>query len=220
MAKSTRQFDSPIERLFCRFADEHLFNNKSLFSETKRTDDKESQLNGSDIIISMPSLGIHNAIVDEKCATHNINQNLKTYCFEISFKNRKGEIIEGWFIDSDNKTQYYLLGYPKSSREESGFIKDLQYDEITEVEYFLVKKQDIIKYLISLGLDDDKIYDDEQEWRKITSKEELRKKQNEMDKLYGFHYSYSFYLEEQPFNIILPKRILKKLSVFHSVIQK
>lgn len=50
---SYRKRDMDVEREIAKFLDKYLYSNP-IFTKKTRTDDTESQLNGSDIILSIP----------------------------------------------------------------------------------------------------------------------------------------------------------------------
>lgn len=100
MAYNTfRQRDMIAERELAKYLDKHLYT-KDIFTKAQRTDSVEDQINGSDIIISIPSLGIDNAVVDEKASIYYINKDLRTFVLEISFLNRGLHYSDGWFINN------------------------------------------------------------------------------------------------------------------------
>lgn len=139
-----RERDMKVERELARFMDRHLYNS-SLFTRAERTDTKEAQMSGSDIILSIPSKGVHNIIVDEKGMTQYMNRPLPTFALELSFLNY-GKEITGWFVDDHKATQYYMFLWPKAKVQWNA-----TYDDIEEVEYALVSKQAIRNYLESKG---------------------------------------------------------------------
>ncbi|MEI8086858.1 MAG: hypothetical protein WCG93_11660, partial [Paludibacter sp.] len=141
-----RSRDMMVEREISKFLDEKLYSNSSIFSKTERTDNIENQLSGSDIIISIPKLGIINAIVDEKAATHYINKNLPTFAFELCFKLNNGKIVEGWLTDTGKKTQFYLLMWISAKKD-----WDIKKEDITQIEYILIERNKILSYLNSKG---------------------------------------------------------------------
>lgn len=81
-----RERDMKVERELARFMDEHLYND-GRFSKAERTDSIEAQMSGSDIILSIPSIGVENIIVDEKGMTQYMDNPLPTFSLELSFMN-------------------------------------------------------------------------------------------------------------------------------------
>ena len=62
---SFRTKDMEAERELAKYIDKRLYT-KDIFTRAERTDNATTQINGSDIILSIPSLGIMDAVVDEK----------------------------------------------------------------------------------------------------------------------------------------------------------
>ena len=88
---------------------------EGIFTRAERTDNAYTQIEGSDIILSIPSLNIQDAVVDEKASIYYINKDLRTFVLEISFLNRGYQIQEGWFVNDQLSTQYYLMQWIKAN---------------------------------------------------------------------------------------------------------
>ena len=134
-----RERDMQVERELARFMDKHLYND-GRFTRAERTDSKEAQLRGSDIILSIPSLGIYDIIVDEKGMTQYMDNPLPTFSLELSFMDY-GREITGWFVDESKSTQYYMFLWPRAKVRWNATC-----DDILEVEYALVSRSAIQKY--------------------------------------------------------------------------
>jgi len=67
MAKSSlRAGDMIQERILANYLNEKYYNSANGFNRAERTDDLSNQMLGSEIIISNPTLGLIDDIVDEK----------------------------------------------------------------------------------------------------------------------------------------------------------
>lgn len=139
-----RERDMRVERELARFMDDYLYND-GRFTCVERTDSIEAQLSGSDIILSIPSLGINDIIVDEKGMTQYMDNPLPTFSLELSFLNY-GREITGWFVDDDKVTEYYMFIWPKAKVKWNA-----TYEDIIEVEYALVSKEAIRNYMADKG---------------------------------------------------------------------
>ena len=202
-----RKRDMNVEREMANFLDNHLYCSP-LFTYKQRTNDIESQLKGSDIIISVPTKSIDNAIVDEKAQTQYINRPLPTFAFELSFVTANNHVAEGWLTSSDKNTDYYLLQWIHKSTENWNVVES----DIKELEYALIKRSDILHYM------EDHNYGIEQ----------LREKCNliRQNDTHGacdkgsndFWFFYSPQLFEKPINIVIRKKVLIDMSVLHGVI--
>lgn len=133
---SFRTKDMEAERELAKYLDKRLYT-KDIFTRAERTDNATTQINGSDIILSIPSLGIMDAVVDEKASIYYINKNLRTFVLEVSFLNRGLHYCEGWFIDDNLSTDYYLMQWIKADVSDPWQVKEYN---ITEIECVLVSK--------------------------------------------------------------------------------
>lgn len=168
MDKSTRKFDMDIEKAIANFCDKHMYCNGMDF---KRCDDTELQRSGIDGYLTIPSLGIEHEPTDEKCSTHYVNLALSTYVMELSQITRKGEEVDGWFLDKKSKTEYYIIMYPhaevqmfyrfNNNHNEKELLPewvDITEKKITGIEYYIIKKTDIMKYLEEkCGFDEERL---------------------------------------------------------------
>lgn len=153
MRSEFRHIDHKIEQEIAHFLDKHFYT-KRCFTSAVRTYDKENQIMGSDIVVSVPYYNIKDGIVDEKAATRYVNKNLGTFSLELSMINANDEIIDGWLLDDKNKTEYYLLQWLKADVEDW---RDVRESNIREIEFCFVKKKDILEYLRSQGYDRKKL---------------------------------------------------------------
>ncbi len=211
MAYNTlRELDMAAEREVALFLDKHLYS-QPLFTKAERTDDIQTQMEGSDIIVSIPSLGIENAVVDEKAPIHYINKNLRTFVLEISFLNSGLNYSEGWFINDLLKTEYYLMQWIKADVDKWWQVKA---KNITEIECVLVSKAKLKKYFEGEGYDKERLLDIAKEMRAkdITTKEVPGKP-------YYFYYSNGKKLAEKPVNIVFQRNEYIRLGEFHYFIK-
>lgn len=206
--ETTRMADNAAEKEIGTFLGEYLYSNQ-IFTRADRTNDVNSQVSGSDIIISIPSLGISDGIVDEKAASHYINKSIDTFILELSFINNSDGISEGWFLNDTLTTQYYLLQWIKAKETNPAILKK---DDITEIECILVRKDKLRKYFEDEGWGKErllKLSQDMRDWWKRGGKTLVRPE----GKPFKFLLSYKY--KEQPVVIILDKEIYSKLCDFH-----
>ena len=192
------------ERELAKFLDKHLYT-KDIFTRSDRTDNASTQIDGSDIIISIPSLGIRDAIVDEKASIYYINKDLRTFVLEISFLNRGYQIKEGWFVNDQLSTQYYLMQWIKANVADPWQVKE---GNITEIECVLVSKKKLKDYFEREGYD---------KTRLIQLSQQMRASQQKMLAPSGKPYRFFFTqnLAEKPVNILLNKEEYIRLGEFH-----
>lgn len=204
--KTNRGRDMMVEREVAMFLDEHLYSN-SIFSKHDRTDDHQSQLSGSDIIISIPSKGIYDAIVDEKamCNYYWMPKSLPTFALELSFYRNDEQIVEGWLTDPSKITEYYMCIWLHATTYR--FTKN----DITWLEYALVKRSDILQYLETQGYSINELKNKDAQIRATCVKQGPIDKSK--DKEYYFFFSPQ--LGERPINIVIRKDVYKRLAVLH-----
>ena len=205
MAYNTfRTKDMEAERELAKFLDKYLYS-KDIFTRADRTDNASTQIDGSDIILTIPSLGIMDAVVDEKASIYYINKDLRTFVLEISFLNRSLHYTEGWFVDDSLSTEYYLMQWIKANVADPWQVKE---DNITEIECVLVSKAKLKEYFTSEGYSKEKL---------LQTAREMRASHQTMiapaGKPYRFYYTQK--LAEKPVNILLNKEEYIRLSEFH-----
>ena len=209
--ESNRKNDTIVEREIAVFLDKNLYLSSGLFSERARTDDKDNQIKGSDIILSTCDGKLHSVVVDEKVAARYANKPLNTFSLELSFIGMNNKKKDGWFLDKSKVTQYYLLGWIVKA--------DIQYDEsarrfdtdsitrgnIKELDWCLVSRDSIIKFLESKGWSLDKLAKQDD---MIRGRGYVKTKEFVND--VSFRYSDSY--KEKPINILLKKQAYMDMS--------
>ena len=202
--EDNRKNDMLIEREIAAFLDEHLYSNKDLFTEYARTDAYEEQIRGSDLILSSSDKRLYRVVVDEKVAARFANTNLNTFSLELSFIGKGGKKRCGWFLDYSKSTQYYLLGWiVKADIEYDDDKKRYDTDSITkdkirEMDWCLVSRQKIAKFLEKKGWTLDKLAKQDE----IIRKRGFVKSKDFVD---GVSFRYSDRYIERPINILLKK---------------
>lgn len=204
--RTFRSRDMRLERELARFMDDFLYKD-GRFSKFLRTDKIEDQKQGSDIILSIPSLNLEDIVVDEKGSTQYMDRPLPTFSLELSFLSGYNE-IPGWFVNN-NKTQYYMFIWPRSEKK-----FETTYDDFIEAEYALVSKQAIYDFLATKGYTKEKLIEKNKEIRENAVSGQIDKGSED------FWFYYSTHLGEKPVNIIIRKKIYIDLSVMHGVIRK
>ena len=215
--ENNRKYDMAVEREIAAFLDEHLYSNKELFTEFARTDTYDEQMRGSDLILSLHDKKIDRVIVDEKVAARYANTNLDSFALELSFISKKGSKICGWFLDSSKSTEYYLLGWITKAdieydKERKRYNTDsLTRDNIRELEWCLVSRQKIAKFLEKKGWTLDKLAKQDETIRE-------RGYVKTLDFVDDVSFRYSERYIERPVNILLKKQTYIDLSECHGVI--
>lgn len=210
MAKSElRGRDMNVEREIAKFLDKHLYS-QSIVTQSKRTDDIDSQLHGSDIIISIPTKGVNSAIVDEKAQTQYVNHPLPTFSLELSFISSDSKIIEGWLTDKQKVTEYYLFQWIHKSDSDW----NVKSEDIKKLEYALVSRDSILNYLASHGYSVEELKKKDAE---IRAKNQYGQHDKSAEKDFWFFHSTN--LAESPINIVLRKKVLLELATISGIIE-
>lgn len=198
-----------VEREIAMFLDMHLYSDER-FTQKDRTDSIEAQMDGSDIIISIPSLNLQNIVVDEKAQTQYVNRPLPTFSLELSFLSSSNQLVEGWLIDMNKRTEYYLFQWIHRADKDW----NIKTHDIRKLEYALVSRKKILDYLESYGYSIDrlKVLDSE-----IRSTGSFGAHYKTLDK--KFYFFFSTQLAEKPINVILRKDVIIKLSEMNGIIE-
>ena len=216
---NNRLNDSIVEREIGKFLDGHLYNDKEIFSEFARTNDRENQFNGSDLILSSSDGRLYRAVVDEKVAARYANRGLNSFSLELSFIDRGGNKHCGWFTDMSKRTEYYLFGW--LNKVDIPFIKEqgrydtdkIRAENIRELEYCLVSKKKILDFLEARGWTLEKL-----------GRQDARIRENGFVKTNKFiddvSFRYSPNYIEQPINLLLKKETYIKLSSHHGILKE
>lgn len=216
---NNRKNDMMVEREIASFFDENLYSDKELFSEFARTDDYDSQIKGSDLILSSSDGKLTRVAVDEKVGITRANTGLETFILELSFINKLGNKTCGWFLDMSKITDYYLFGWINKA--------DIPYDEvlkkwdtnkinknnIRELEWALVSRKKLIKFLEDRGWTLEKLARQDE---KIRNQGDVKTKAFIDD--VSFRYSGNYI--EKPVNILIKRETYIRLSDFHGIIRK
>lgn len=188
--KSKRQQDTANSYEIEKFLDRYLYK-----EGCERVKDVGRQLKGIDVIYK-------GFLIDEKCALDYINKDLKTFSFEISSVNRRGERYDGWLVNKNLDTTHYLLCYINKCKVS----KNPKVEDIEEVEVILISKKSVLDYL------DEKFGD-------ITN---LKKRAMEVEGssfIEGLKIIKSSNKAESPINILLRKGVLRSLSVLNKIVR-
>lgn len=216
--KSFRSIDSANEKLVAQFLDDYFYL-PSLFEKVERVSDKQEQLKGKDIIVSSKRLSLVDAIIDEKDTAHYVNKDIPTFAFELSFMVGNME-VEGWLTDESKETEYYLLLYPFATLEEP-VTKPPQFKEVTKVRYILVRRQDVINLLKEAGFDRNALQRKAKEVRTTVGGYDDNQRNKAEDKAkYGFYFMYTYFLNERPVNVVIPRAMLERIAIIQGFCEK
>ena len=206
-----REKDQKVEREVAAFLDENLYSKLDIFEGFERTDTKEEQISGSDLILSTSDGLLYKKVIDEKVAIRYANTGLETFALELSFINRNGSEMIGWFLDHTKKTEYYLLGWitkadiPFDKEKKRWDVYSINRNNIRELDWVLVSRRKIMKFLEESGWTLDRIT---RQCNKIRKNEGVRT--NGFISNVSFRYSPTYV--EKPINILLKKSTFFELA--------
>lgn len=215
---NNRANDSNVEREIAKFLDENLYSNKDLFKEFVRTDDKDEQISGSDLILSTADGKLDRVVVDEKVAARFANTSLNSFALELSFIGRDGKRKSGWFTDYTKKTEYYLLGWinkadiPYDEEDKRYDTNSITKENIKNLDWVLVSRQKIMKFLEKKGWTLDRLALQDNKIREnggVKTKEFIN----------GVSFRYSDGYIEKPINILLERESYVEISDYHGTIE-
>lgn len=204
MGKSYFSDDLYFEQVMASYLDHHLYFNP-LFTEHERRSDADSQNRGIDIILSSNEFNLKSAKVDEKCAAHYCNIDLRSFAFELMYLKDNVQHI-GWFLDNKKETEAYMLVWP-FVEESLGFgkINNISEKDITGVRYLIIKRDKLFAYLANRGLDRERLLSDA-ELLMTGSERSIKTKYTQ------FHYYKSDKYVEGPVNIVINRSTLWRLA--------
>lgn len=213
-AKSPRRAaDEENTRIVNDFLDKYFYTKENSFEFIKRIDERNLQIQGIDILFDYN--GRHYT-ADEKAATAYINKGLRTFSFELAFVNARDEIMDGWLLNEELKTDSYVLvwideGDVVPFSEETPDIEVLNgIDGIKVADVALVDKCRILEELWALGWSIDKL---RAKCDAILDDPDSQNMGNVWKN--GCKFTYSRQLVEEPVNVLLPREKLIEISDFH-----
>lgn len=204
---SDRQRDIRGEKALGLFLDEFFypeFRKTEGFDRSERIYDIKTQKSGGDLLL-FNKKG-NSFIVDEKAQLHFINSPKPTFAFEISFiQEESGDVLDGWFVSKNNKTDYYLLAWINDAKTDKYY--RLVAEDFLDVTVCCIAKQHIISYLSQHGLSIEKIRSLALELRKSESNASMKLANDVI-----LYFSKEKYVEE-PINIVISHATLSKLAL-------
>lgn len=212
-----RKNDSLVEREVAAFLDEHLYKNNEIIKEFARTDGINEQVAGSDVILSTADGKLTRVVVDEKVASTQANRNLGTFTLELSFINKAGNRMCGWFTDMSKTTEYYLFGWinkadiPYDDNRKRWNTDMIRKDNIHELEWALVSRKKILSFLEKKGWTLERLGRQDEKIRQsgcVATK----------DFIDDVAFRYSEKYREKPVNLMLKKETYLKLSDYNGKI--
>lgn len=218
MIESFRRQDMNAEQQLAEFMDCYFYSKVSADTNNavkfERVTNPKLQLEGIDVCAKY---GNKKSYIDEKAMLYYCNMMIPTFAFEIdSIQKGYSEPIEGWFLNDNLKTDYYMLIWPNvkcEKNDSNSFVrKDIRFlrkKDFTIIEAMLINKKDIRTYVERNGFNKDCLIEYAKRYREINEMKTTR----ENDELFpGGKLFYSGHLAEKPVNIVISKEALKSIS--------
>lgn len=206
--KTERIFQDRLEEKVLGKKLDYIYNQIGFSFE--RTADKNNQIKGSDLKFLYKN---KEYVADEKNAARYYFKDLKTFSFELSFINRKGELMDGWLVSDKSITDLYIINYIRAPENNNNF-----QTKLSSIESLFIGKRKINKYIKSLGYESPK---DLIQVFNNAHKQGKTKVHNGIESYFdlpeGIHLFKTIRFEECPLNIIISKDILIRLTCHHSI---
>lgn len=211
MGSNLRKEDERLEKVLADYLDRNLYTPQNGLYPFKRNDvNKSMQIRGVDVGFYIGEHGYF--LADEKMAVRYINKDLNTFSLELRGLNRKGNEIEGWFVNPSIQNTHYVLGWITAKKE-----SNITLEDILQVEIAIVLKENIKAY-ISEFFDLSSVEETYKKFQKGDSVRYINKKLNLSMDEQGFILYYSDKLFEKPLNILLKKEKYIELADKHLIV--
>lgn len=215
--ESLRNQDMRAEQQLGKFMDTYFYSQLKAKNGNPmrviRVTDREMQKSGVDICIESEG---RRMLIDEKATVYYSNAMIPTFAFELdSVQEGHSEPVQGWFVNDKLQTEYYMLIWPNVKCIQQGNqwirkdIKNIEKDDFTIIEAMLVRKTDIRNALEKKGYDRKYLLEYARRIRNLYSNDEARKEEKLTDDV---KISFSGQLAEKPVNLVIQKKLLKKLA--------
>ncbi len=164
MTTSTRKTDAKCEKILHQFLEQNFYARLSsaifgsMTKDIESVTDKARQCLGVDTVIHLDK---EDLFVDEKAALRYANRDLKSFAFEILYKQSNGLISDGWFVNEKVKTTHYLVMWlrvrGKKSRDGNWingeeYLRLFTYKDLVAVEAYLIDRAHMYTYLKTRGI--------------------------------------------------------------------
>ena len=216
---SFRSQDMRAEKQLGMFMDDYFYSRLSTKDGTpiffQRKSDLKSQLQGVDVCIETSN---RRMLIDEKASLYYSNAMIPTFAFEIdSLQKGHDNPVEGWFINDELLTEYYMLIWPnikctRSNEDRQWKRKDLDHltkDDFTIIEAMLIEKQSIRSMLEKKGYNRSRLLEYARLIRKMADESDAIIEKNIAENV---KITYSGQIAEKPVNLVIRKEVLKQMS--------
>lgn len=215
--ESYRNIDMKAEAELASFLDNNFYSKlhdiNGNFVEFDRKKDKESQLQGIDVELTANGKKF---IIDEKASFYYSNAMIPTFAFEIdSVQKGHEEPVEGWFVNDNLKTEYYLLIWPniKCELQDGRWVRKnlrgIKLSDFTIVEAMLIEKQKLLIEFERHGCNKSYLVEYAKRLRQLMNNKDESKSETIDDDI---KIMYSGKIAEKPINAVIQKKLLKSIA--------
>lgn len=206
MAISNRKHDSQQEGIVNDFVDRYLF--KRIFKSSNLIDNRDLQIMGVDI-----QADGRNYDLKAQSSARYLNHPTNTFILEISFIDRDGDRVDGWFL-KDTMTDYYAFIWMPKVNVTDNAIGNV--DDIEEVEVLIINKEKLRDGIKSL-MGNASFMDIENE---LLDREAYGNEMKPAMYKNGIKFVLSNQLAEAPLCAVVTKDVLKKFATGHYIVTK
>ena len=205
---SNRVKDSKQEKIINNFANRYFFSR--VFNNSSLNDLRSTQLVGIDVIAD----GV-NYDLKAQASPRYLNNPRDTFIVEISFIDKDGDRVDGWFINKEIITDTYgFIWIPQTKVGEDGYIKSV--DDIDKIEIMLIDRKSLHDG-ITIILGNTSFMDVENE---LLDREAYDNAVRPCTYKKGIKFVLSNDLAEAPICAVLKKDFLKKYAKGHYMVTK
>ena len=170
--KPIYKIDEFLEKGMNKFVEVHIA--PAIFSDFEWNNVRLLQQAGVDAVSRQYGNGREYQLIDVKSSARYCKGNLNSFVLELGYATEKTQnFVVGWFLKEGIITTHYLLLWPKASpfgrvcQQRHSYKADIPiyaYDNIEYVDYALVEKDKLKKYLSKYQLTDDLLERNMLEW--------------------------------------------------------
>lgn len=204
--QSNRAVDSKQEHIVNAFIDKYFF--KKMFNTSSIIDDVTLQVNGVDIIADGKNYDLK-----AQSSPRYLNSPTNTFIVEISFLNKLGNRVDGWFLKDTITDSYVFIWLPKVHVGNDGYIHSVE--DIKEAEIMIADKESLYDAVVET-LEDKSFCDIEDELISLNEHATARP----FTYINDIKYVMSTQLYEMPICAVLPKSFIEKCATGHYRVTK
>ena len=199
--RNRRTKDEKDEKIVGKYLDTYFY--PTFATTITRNADKSTQINGLDVTVANTDWTY---TIDEKAATRWAGRNLQTFAHEISAVNRLGKEYDGWLLDFNSSSDYFIEVWIDELGNTSNTLTAVE--DIKDATISMIKKSDLWSYLKNNNVKSSELKELGESMRTCGASSTYYK---------GFKVVCSQSLQEMPTNILIPRNTLINTISTYSV---